>query len=135
MRPGWTRFSGLGVEFEYPPGDAQRDEGSERVHLQSADRRELYFEVARFRGLVPAAEYARHKPYLEQRFGEGAVTALTETSHGDSPAWTYSFHWEEDGRPMERTALLLPLGADTCRIIRDPRSALNDDVLATLKLL
>jgi YD repeat-containing protein len=132
MRPGWTRFTGLGVEFSYPTDGAQRNEDAQRVHISSVDRQELYFEVARFPDLKPHDEYARHKPYLEGRFGQGSVTELTETSEG---AWTYSFSWDEEGRPMERTALLLAVGADTCRVIRDPRSPLNDEVLATLKLV
>jgi len=128
-----VRFRGLGVEFEYPAEGAQRDDGRQRVHVHSPDR-ELYFEVARFSELTPHGEYERHKPYLEGRFGAGSVTDLTETTHADSRAWTYSFSWDDDGRPMARTALLLQIGADTCRVIRDPRSALNDEVLATLTL-
>jgi hypothetical protein len=135
VRKGWVRFSGFGVEFEYPADGARRDEAPQRVHIQSPDRQELYFEVARFAGLTPEAEYERHKPYLEGRFGAHAVTELAETTHVGSPAWTYSFNWAEDGRPMARTALLLQIGADTCRVIRDPRSALNDEVLATLRLV
>jgi len=100
--------------------------------VHSPDRCELYFEVARFRGLTPQDEYARHKPYLEQRFGAGAVSALRETTHGDERAWTYSFGWDEDGRALERTALLVAVAGDTFRIIRDPRSTLNDEVLATV---
>jgi hypothetical protein len=132
LRPDWARFTGLGVEFRYPPHAARRDEQAELVHVYSADRQELYFEVARFRGLTPQLEYGRHKPYLEQRFGPGSVSELTETSHAGNPAWTYSFGWDDEGRRMERAAVLLQLGADTCRIIRDPRSALNDEVLASL---
>ncbi|MFL6029211.1 MAG: hypothetical protein ACJ74D_04165 [Gaiellaceae bacterium] len=134
MRPDWTRFSGFGVEFSYP-ASAERDEAADIVHVHSADRQELYFEVARFRGLTPQQEYARHRPYLEQRFGPGAVTELTATNLGNTPAWTYSFNWDEEGSAMERTAVLLQLGPDTCRIIRDPRSVLNDEVLASVVLL
>lgn len=71
----------------------------------------------------------------EQRFGAGSVTELTQTNLLDRPAWTYSFGWNEGGRPMRRAAILLQVGRDTCRIIRDPRSALNDHVLATLTLV
>ena len=145
---GWKRFTGFGVEFSYPlttpqGQTAKRDEERvsdhrgemERVHVHSADRQELYIEFARFRELTPQHEYANHRPYLEQRFGAGSVTELTQTSLLDRPAWTYSFVWDERGRPMQRAAILLQVGRDTCRIIRDPRSALNDHVLATLTLV
>jgi len=135
LRPDWTRFTGFGVEFSYPASAAEREDAADIVRVRSADRQELYFEVARFRGLTPQQEYARHRPYLEQRFGPGSVTELTATSLGDTPAWTYSFSWHEDGRAMERTAVLLQFGPDTCRMIRDPRSALNEEVLASVVLL
>ena len=141
----WKRFTGFGVEFSYPlttpqgqTAEADEERVSdhrgemERVHVHSADREELYIEFARFRELTPQDEYAKHKPYLEQRFGAGSVTELTQTSLANRPAWTYSFRWNEGGRPMERAAILLQMGRDTYRIIRDPRSALNDHVLATL---
>ena len=148
MPAGWKRFTGFGVEFGYPlttpqGQTAEEDEESvsdhrgqmERVNVHSADRQELYIEVARFRDLTPQDEYAKHKPYLEQRFGAGSVTDLTQTSLLNRPAWTYSFRWNEEGRPMERAAILLQVARDTCRIIRDPRSALNDHILSTLTLV
>jgi hypothetical protein len=144
----WKQFTGFGIEFSYPPTTPQGQTAEideervsdhrcevERVHVHSADRQELYIEFARFRELTTKHEYARHKPYLEQRFGAGSVTELTQTSLLDRQAWTYSFEWNEGGRPMERTAILLQLDRGTCRIIRDPRSALNDHVLATLTLV
>ena len=144
----WKRFTGFGVEFSYPlttPQGQRAEEDEERVsdhrgemervHVHSADRQELYIEVARFRELTPQDEYANHKPYLERRFGAGSVTDLTQASLLNRTGWTYSFRWNERGRPMERAAILLQMGRDTWRIIRDPRSALNDHVLATLTLV
>jgi hypothetical protein len=144
----WRRFRGFGIEFSYPSttpqGQAAEEDVErasdhrgelERVHVHSADRQELYIEFARFRELTPEEEYANHKPYLERRFGAGSVTELSQTSLADRAAWTYSFRWNDEGRPMERVAILLQIGRDTCRIIRDPRSALNDQVLATLELV
>jgi hypothetical protein len=106
----------------------------ERVHVSSPDRRELYFELARFGGIAPQDEYANHKPFLEERFGARSVTPLTATSLHDRPAWTYAFHWDEQDGPMERTALLLQAGEDTYRVIYDPRSELNDQVIATITI-
>jgi hypothetical protein len=145
MHEDWQRFSNprLGVEFSYPDPTptgheverkeqhVQDERGEmERVHLSSPASGELYVEVARFAEISPQEEYANHRPYLEQRFGEGAVTALTQTTLLERPAWTYRIRWAEG----ERSVLLLPLEGDTYRIIYDPRSELNEQVLATLAI-
>jgi hypothetical protein len=141
----WRRFTrpGFGVEFSYPAVTPQghaveRDEepfrDRARVHLSSPDRQTLYLEVVRFDDLAPEDEFLHHRPYLEKRFGADSITALTETSLQGRPAWTYSFGWDEGERPMERSVLLLPVGGDTYRIIYDPRSQLNAEVIATLTI-
>ena len=45
---------------------------------------------------------------------------------------TYAFRWDEEGRPIERAALLLHVAGDTYRVIYDPRSVLNERVIPTL---
>ncbi len=99
-----------------------------RVHLSSPESQELYVEVVRFTGLSPEDEYREHRRYLEQRFGADAVTALTETTLANQPAWTYAFRWP-DG---ERAVFSLSVAGDTFRFIYDPRSELNAHVLATV---
>jgi hypothetical protein len=126
---------GFRVELSYPVVTprgvtVERTEDANRVHLRSPGG-ELYVELARFEGLAPEGEYARHRPYLEERFGEGAVTELIETSVGERPAWSYGFRWD-DG---ERSVLLLKVGEDTYRVIHDPRSELNAEVVATLLIV
>lgn len=139
----WKRFTrpGFVVEFSYPDptprGQAvERDDAPfrsyGRVHLSSPDRRELYFEVVRFGDRAPEDEYREHRLNLEDRFGADSVSALTETRLRERPAWTYVFRWEEEGRSMERSVLLLPVAGETYRIIYDPRSPLNARVLGTL---
>jgi hypothetical protein len=145
----WERFTrpGFGLEFSYPTvtprGQAvdRTDERAvdhrgdiERIHLSSPDRSELYVEVARFRGITPEDEYSNHGTYLKQRFGPDKVTDLTSTTLLGRQASSYAFHWDEEGRPMERSALLLHVGDDTYRVIYDPRSALNDQVLSTITI-
>jgi hypothetical protein len=83
------------------------------------------------RGEGERGEYVRHRPYLEQRFGADSTAALTETNLGRWPAWAYAFRWDV----TERAVLLLQVDRDTCRIIYDPRSLLNRQVLATLTLI
>ena len=100
----------------------------ERVHLSSPDNHELYVEVIRFRDLSPQEEYERHRPHLEKRFGADSVTPLNETTFGDLPAWAYGFRWSGG----ERSVLSLEVERDTYRLLWNPRSHLNSQVVATL---
>ncbi len=100
----------------------------ERVHLTSRGTAELYIEVMRFHGLAPQDEYRQHRPYLEQRFGAGSVTKLTEATLAGRSAHAYSFRWDEG----ERSVLLLGVHGDTYRVLYDPRSELNGRVVATV---
>jgi hypothetical protein len=141
----WLRFTrpGFRLEFSYPAVTPQghaveRTEEQavdhrgdiERVHLTSRDSRELYVEVVRFRDLATQDEYLQHRRYLDQRFGADSVSALTETSLREWPAWAYAFRWDDE----ERSVLSLQVARDTYRIIYDPRSGLNTQVLATLTI-
>ena len=146
--PDWERFTypGFKVEFLYPAVTPQgheverleeRIEGHpvvgdyERVHLTSRGSEELYVEVARFPERTPRDEYELHRPHLTRRFGGGSVSELTETKLGQLRASAYGFRWDEG----ERSVLLLHVAGDTYRVIHDPRSALNAQVLATLTVI
>jgi hypothetical protein len=141
--PDWQRFTRpeFAIEFNYPGVTPQgqtveRDEEPfreyARVHLSSPDGQELYLEVVRFHDLAPRDEYEQHRPYLEKRFGPDSITPLTETTLQGRPACAYAFRGDEAERSLERAVLLLEIGADTYRVIYDPRSALNAQVLATV---
>ena len=142
----WERLTRPGFAFELryprvtPQGQAvERTEEQardhrgdlERVHVASADRSELYVELARFRNLAPEDEYRSHRRALEHQFGAGSVSDLAATTVLDLPASTYSITWPDH----ERTVLMVQLGADTYRVIFNPRSALNHRVLETLTRL
>ena len=141
MAESWRQFThpDFRVEFSYPevtPNGQialRSDEpfmGYARVHLSSPETRELYIEVVRFQDLAPEAEYLRHRPYLERRFGENSVTPLTQTSLAGRPAWAYGFRWDEG----ERAVRLLEVSGETYRVLYDPKSELNHEVIATLAI-
>jgi hypothetical protein len=141
----WERLSrpGFAVELRYP---AVTPEGQsverieeraddhrgdlERVHVMSPDHHELYVELVRFRNCTPQAEYDNHSAALKRQFGEEAVSELGTTTVVGLPARTYSLTSPDH----ERIVLLLHVGADTYRVIYNPRSALNSQVLETLIL-
>ena len=127
------------VRFRYPsvtPGgepvgitENQQDEAL-RVLVRSASR-EAYVELIRYPPMPAEQEYQTHKPYLEERFGAGAVTPLTETEVASRPAHTYAFAWPEG----EREVLLLRTAAATYRVIFNSRSALNRQIINTIEIL
>jgi hypothetical protein len=136
----WKQITLHGVRFEYPDPTPQGnavernddDRGDmQRIHLSSPDSAELYFEASRFVGLAPQDEYARHRPYLEQRFGGGAVTELEEAKLGDRSARRYGIRWA-DG---ERAVRAVDVAGDTYRFIYDPRSQLNEQILSTVRFV
>ena len=135
----WQLFADPRFElrFRYPlttPGghsvekiEGQRDD-TVRVHLVSQGSQELYFEVMKFLDLSPEEEYQRHKADLVQRFEALTITALDETRLGGLPAYRYALTWPD----RERAVILVHKGRATYRIIYDPRSALNAQVLSTV---
>jgi hypothetical protein len=142
---GWERLwrPGFAVELRYPEPTPQGQEVErteeraddhrgdlERVHVMSPDRHELYVELVRFRNCTPQEEYENHSAALKRQFGDDAVSELAATTVLELRAWTYSLAWPDH----DRTLLLLQIGADTYRVIYNPRSALNSQVLETLAL-
>lgn len=136
----WLQFADprFEVRFRYPvvtprgkPVGATESQpgGALRVHMRSANR-DVYFELTRYPPMSGEEEYRQHKHYLEERFGEGAVTDLTETRVASRSAQTYAFAWPEG----ERVVVLVPTATATYRVIYNPRGPLNAEILATLEM-
>jgi hypothetical protein len=130
------------LRFKYPATTAQghvvesiEEQSSDftRVHLVSRDSEEVYFEVRRYHNLLSQDEYQRHRAYLEKRFElDGfTITELTDHTVGMSPAYLYSFQW--DGK--QRVAILIRQAQVTYRIIYDPHSPVNTQILSTIELI
>jgi hypothetical protein len=142
MTSAWQQFSDpdFALRWRYPAvtpeGHAvdrvdEERHGVRRVHLTSRDSLALYFEVRRYPALAPQAAYEGQRAELAQRFEhEGfAITPLEATQFAGRPAFTYSFQWSQ----RARVALLVPEGPALYRLIYDPRSDLNAQVLATVE--
>lgn len=104
-----------------------------RIHLISRDSQEVYFEVTRYYTLSVQGEYRTHKVYLEQRFeAEGfAITDLTDFHLGELRAYQYSFRWDD----KQRVVILTEQDQVTYRIIYDPDSPINEQILSTIELV
>ena len=107
----------------------QREDAA-RVHWTSQDSDEVYFEVVKFLGLSPQGEYQRHEADLVQRFKGLMLSPLQSTSLDGLPAFTYTFAWPH----RERTVVLVEMDGATYRILYNPRSSLNTQILETVVL-
>jgi phenylpropionate dioxygenase-like ring-hydroxylating dioxygenase large terminal subunit len=140
----WQTFTDprFQLRFRYPavaPNDhmvemiEQETSDFSRVHLISRDSQEVYFEVRRHRDLLPQEEYRQHRAYLEKRFEEQGfrITELTDRRIGESVAHQYSFQWDE----KQRVAILIQQDRITYRIIYDPTSPINIQMLSSMELI
>ena len=130
-----SRFS---LQFRYPPNtpqgysvdksESQQDDAL-RVHFISRDSQELYFEVTKYSALLARIEYQQHKAELEKRFSELVITESKEISWKSLPAYEYSFEWSKG----TRSVILFERNGATYRILYDPRSPLNNQMLSTFE--
>lgn len=139
----WHRYAhpALRLQWRYPtttPGGQpvelveEQREDVVRVHLRAPDD-EVYFEVRRYAAGDPRAHYAHHRAGLEvQLAGQGlAVSALAPATVAGQAGYAYAFGW---GR-RERSARLVAVGDGLYRIVYNPRSAVNEQILNTLSVL
>lgn len=121
--PGETPQGHLVEQIEGQKNDALR------IHFISKERKELYIEVTKYHALPARVEYAQHKRELENRFEELYITELRTTVWKSLPAYEYSFEWSQDARSV----ILVERNDITYRILYDPRSPLNTQVLSTIE--
>jgi hypothetical protein len=136
----WQRFkdSQFSLLFKYPEetpqghfvDKAESLQGeSIRIHLASRDSKELYFEVTKYQDLPAQMEYHQYREKLEQRFSELIITELKEMIWKSHPTSEYSFEWKQGARSV----LLVRRDDATYRILYDPRSPLNTQILSTIE--
>ena len=138
----WELFldSRFDLQFQYPSTspngesvervETQR-EGLVLVHIISPSSREVYFEVSKYEAISAQEEYQRHKEFLPGQFHPLAITDLKEVVCDSLPAFEYTFEWRQ-GR---RTVILVERKNTTYRILFNPRSTVNLQILSTLKWL
>lgn len=127
-------FPGFELQFQYPqttPSGHAVDMDEIRVHFRSRESPELYFEVSRHLHLSADAVYEREKGFIMDRLKECEVSALKPITFASQPAYEFSFRWT-DG---ERAVILIEKQEYLYRVIYDPRSQLNLQVLATIQIV
>jgi hypothetical protein len=125
------------LRFRYPartPGGAPVElshsapEEPARVHLKAAGGREVYFEVTRYSNVLATQHYAEMAQYTRRRRDELAVSDLEPTRCAGRPARRFRLY---RGR-LEREVILIECGESLYRLLYDPRSPLNADILASV---
>ncbi len=102
--------------------------GTGRIHLMTADRTLLYFEVRQYEDADLAETHQRLTADLRDRFDTLTVTDLEETVLAGLPALQFTFAWDD----TRREAIYLRQGDRLARIIYDPRGPLNLAMLETV---
>ncbi len=136
----WQQFKDarFALQFKYPEVTLHglvinkaenQQKNSVRVHFASQDSAELYFEVTKYEGLSAKEEYQRHSAVLTAIFDDVVITVLKEIRTASRRAHEYSFEWTEG----IRSVILVEIAGTTYRILYDPRSPLNLQILSTLE--
>jgi hypothetical protein len=136
----WKRFKDprFGLVFEYPEETSQghfvdkaesQQAGTVCTRLTSRDSKDLYFEVTKYQDLPAQMEYHQHRENLEQRFSELIITELKQIIWKSHPAYEYSFDWKQG----VRSVILIERDDATYRILYNPRSLLNTQILSTVE--
>ena len=138
----WQRFSdpAFGVTFSFPDSTPEgfrikkqiRKTGElNRIHLSSPESGELYFELSCYpNGLDPKTGRQQLVDENKQRFQDIKATSLEEASVAAIPAQLFTFTWREASRHV----LFFEIDRAAYRIIFDPQSHLNHQILSTVKL-
>jgi len=113
---------------------AGEGQGVHILHVESPDLSEVYFEITTYpqrreHGLL-AQEQRR---FLAQNSSDGAATEPFAVEALGRPALSFDFRGTLQGRWKERRFLFVD-GAWTYRIVYDPRSSTNAQILQSLVL-
>jgi hypothetical protein len=100
-----------------------------RLDAQSGVRGEAYFELSRHLEVTARAMYEREREFLVARYGAD-VTPLAATTLDGKPAYEFSAGFGD----TVRTFVLVERERWLYRVVHDPRSTLNHDVLETIRI-
>ena len=123
-----------------PKGQAvaiMRDERTDGalMHAESPDQSELYFEVLCYRDQRDhAAAVTAQQAFLAEHAKDHRIGATMSVTVNDLAATTFDFEGWLQGRWKVRRFVFVDARGCTHRIVFDPTSRLNHDVVATLKI-
>lgn len=134
----WDEDRQFRFEFPDPPPSGQsvvidrvEHEGTHRVHVYTPDRFELYFEVIAYPDFRDHAQlYQQQKEGLVAGFEDANVGSLQRANFGSFEAHDFVF----SGGTITRRFLFVDSPQRSYRIVYNPLSPLNEEILATLEI-
>ena len=116
--------------------ETRENAGVHIMHAESPDQSELYFEVAAYPSIMDHDTLARgQQEFLREHSKDGAITEIIQGTVGNRSGTTFDFRGTLQGKWKERRFLFVNSPKRTFRIVNDPTSTLNLEVLMSLKLL
>lgn len=106
------------------------------MHAESPDQSELYFEVTTYPSIIEHEMLARQQQeFLVENSADGTMTELNQGTVGSHSGTTFDFRGTLQGKWKERRFLFVDGPHRTFRVVHDPTSTLNIEVLLSFKLL
>ena len=106
------------------------------MHSESPDQSELYFEIAAYPSIVDhELLVSGQQEFLSEHSTDGIMTEVTQGTVGGYSGTTFDFRGTLQRKWKVRRFLFVNDHNRTFRIVHDPTSTLNLEVLMSLKLL
>ncbi|MDQ3397679.1 MAG: hypothetical protein M3511_07900 [Deinococcota bacterium] len=125
---------------ETPLGQPVTVQSSERgdvhlMHAESPDQSELYFEVTTYAEIVDHARLAsEQRSFLGENAPDGELTAIAPAAIGRHSGTVFDFQGTLQGCWKVRRFLFVDGPHYSYRIVYDPTSALNHEILESLRV-
>jgi len=132
-RPDWLSFSvpGLGLSFRYPgvAADGERVEMDDfRAHFRTMDSAQVYFEISQHTGVSPNELYRREAAAIRRANPDARVSDAESVSFAGCAARRFTVTFPD----KERVFTLIEREGRVYRVIYDPRSAVNEEIINTI---
>jgi len=114
--------------------DRETTGGAHRLHAYTPDATEVYMDIVSYPGLIDhAAAREDQRRGLAERDPAGTIVAAPDGSLLGLATTRLDFDGVLGGQPRRRRFVWLDLGPRTLRIVCEPTSPANAEILATLR--
>lgn len=130
---GWREFdvASLGITFRYPQqaGGEPIEMDDFRAHFRTMKGTAAYFEVSRHTGLTVQELYDRETAGIRRRDADVRISEQVPARFAGQDAVRFTVTFPD----RERIFTLIPRGERVYRVIYDPRSRINHEVVETMR--
>ena len=105
------------------------------MHAESPDQSELYFEVTTYPSITDHHTLAgQQQEFLREHSKDGTMTDIIQETMANYSGTTFDFRGTLQGKWKERRFFFVNGSQRTFRVVHDPTSTLNLEVLTSLEL-